>query len=49
MLRVLDTTQQESAPKNDVEKAKTYIITNLSKNLSVADVADYIHLSPRVF
>lgn len=49
MLFVLDTTQQEATPKNDVEKAKTYIITNLSKNLSVSDVADYIHLSPEYF
>ncbi|MEX1377239.1 MAG: helix-turn-helix domain-containing protein [Eubacteriales bacterium] len=49
MLHVLDTAQHESAPKNDVEKAKTYIVTNLSKNLSVSDVADYIHLSPEYF
>ena len=49
MLNVLDTTQQEAAPKNDVEKAKTYIITNLSKNLSVKDVSDYVHLSPEYF
>lgn len=32
--------------KNDVEKAKDYIMNNISKNITVSDVSAYVHLSP---
>lgn len=33
----------------DIDRAKRYILDNLSKNLTVKDVADYIHRSPEHF
>lgn len=35
--------------KNDVQRAKEYILANISNNISVKDVADYVHLSPEYF
>lgn len=35
--------------KNDVQRAKKYILNNISQNISVKDVADYVHLSPEYF
>ncbi len=34
---------------NDVQRAKDYILNNIAQNLSVKDVADYVHLSPEYF
>ena len=33
----------------DVDKAKQYILDNLSKNFTVRDVAEHVHLSPEYF
>lgn len=35
--------------KDDVQRAKEYILANISNNISVKDVADYVHLSPEYF
>ena len=35
--------------KDAVQLAKEYIANNISQNLSVKDVADYVHLSPEYF
>ncbi len=48
------TKAMEGAPKqlpgeNDIEIAKTYIITNINKNITVKEVADQIHRSPEYF
>jgi YesN/AraC family two-component response regulator len=39
----------EDYQKNDVQRAKKYILNNISQNLSVKSVADYVHLSPEYF
>lgn len=39
----------QKLPQSDVQKAKIYIMEHLSQNLSVKDVADYVHLSPEYF
>ncbi|MDF2907335.1 MAG: AraC family transcriptional regulator [Herbinix sp.] len=35
--------------KDDAQRAKEYILANISKDISVKDVADYVHLSPEYF
>ncbi len=35
--------------KDDVQRAKEYILANISNDISVKDVADYVHLSPEYF
>ena len=35
--------------KDDVQRAKEFILANISNNISVKDVADYVHLSPEYF
>jgi YesN/AraC family two-component response regulator len=35
--------------KDDVQRAKEYILANISNDISVRDVADYVHLSPEYF
>lgn len=35
--------------KDDVQRAKEYILANISNNISVKDVADHVHLSPEYF
>lgn len=39
----------QKSKKTDVQMAKDYILNNLSQNISVKDVADYVHLSPEYF
>src|SRR5699024_4155698 len=35
--------------KDDIQKAKMYILDHISNNLSVKEVAEYVHLSPEYF
>lgn len=35
--------------KTDVEKAKDYILNNITQNVSVKEVSNYVHLSPEYF
>lgn len=35
--------------KDDVQRAKEYILANISNDISVKDVADFVHLSPEYF
>lgn len=35
--------------KDDIQKAKIYILDHISNNLSVREVADHVHLSPEYF
>jgi YesN/AraC family two-component response regulator len=35
--------------KDDVQRAKEYILSNISNDISVKDVADYVHLSSEYF
>ncbi len=35
--------------RHDVQRAKEYILANISSDISVKDVADYVHLSPEYF
>lgn len=35
--------------KDDVQRAKDFILSNIAQNLSVKDVAEYVHLSPEYF
>jgi len=39
----------EDSQQDDVQRAKKYISNNISQNISVKDVADYVHLSPEYF
>lgn len=49
MLNAIETRQQKNQPQSDVEKAKNFIITNLSKVVSVKDVAEQVNLSAEYF
>lgn len=44
-----DAPKQLSAEEDDIEVAKTYIITNINRNITVKEVADHIHRSPEYF
>ena len=35
--------------QDDVQRARDYILSNITQNISVKDVADYVHLSPEYF
>lgn len=37
------------ATKDDAQRAKEYILANISRDITVKDVADYVHLSPEYF
>lgn len=45
----LEQNAEHEQSQSDVQKAKAYIMNHLSKNFSVKDVADYVHLSPEYF
>lgn len=49
MLDAIERKQKQNQPQSDVEKAKNYIITNLSKVVSVKDVAEQVNLSAEYF
>lgn len=50
MLRSMDTARPGAVPViNEIDKAKDYILSHLAQNISVRDVADYVHLSPEYF
>lgn len=47
ILTALGNVEQDEG--TDVDRAKQYILDNLSKNFTVRDVADHVHLSPEYF
>lgn len=49
VMNALEGAVREKLPQNEVQKAKTFIMNNISRNISVKDVADYVHLSPEYF
>jgi two-component system, response regulator YesN len=49
MLDAIDDIQKNSAPKSDVERAKSFIVSNISNPISVKDVADHVNLSAEYF
>ena len=49
MLRQAGELEQGKAPANDIEKAKTFILENLSDPITVKDVADHVCMSPEYF
>lgn len=49
MLRQAEELERGKAPANDIEKAKTFILENLSNPITVKDVADHVCMSPEYF
>lgn len=49
MLAAIGKAQRRDMPKSDVEKAKDFIVANLSGNVSVRAVAEHVNLSPEYF
>ena len=49
MLGAIGKAQRKDLPKSDVEKAKDFIVANLSRSVSVRAVAEHVNLSPEYF
>lgn len=49
MLRQAEELEQGKLPASDIEKAKTFILENLSDPITVKDVADHVCMSPEYF
>jgi YesN/AraC family two-component response regulator len=49
MLNAIDDIQKNNVAKSDVEKAKSFIANNISKPITVKDVADSVNLSAEYF
>ncbi len=50
MIQAMETAGPGNGPvKNEIAKAKDYILNHLAQNISVRDVADHVHLSPEYF
>jgi two-component system response regulator YesN len=49
IIKAIAAASSTDASKDDVQRAKEYILANISNNISVKDVADYVHLSPEYF
>jgi len=49
IIEALDAIQTGDAFQDDVERAQTYILANLSQNITVKEVADHVYLSPEYF
>lgn len=49
IIKAIESSKDNNNEKCDIKKAKAYILENISYNLSVKDVADYVHLSPEYF
>ncbi len=49
MLSAIDDIQKNNASKSDVEKAKSFIASNISLPITVKDVADHVNLSAEYF
>lgn len=49
MAKAMDDAPKQLSEEDDIEIAKTYIITNINKNITVKEVADHIHRSPEYF
>lgn len=49
LLDAIDAQQREDSPQSDVEKAKSYIVANLSKTILVKDVAQHVNLNAEYF
>lgn len=49
MLNAIDEIQKNSVSKSDVEKAKSFIASNISNPITVKDVADHVNLSAEYF
>lgn len=49
MLSTVDRVEIKNTDVGDVERAKQYIVDNLSLPVTVKDVADHVHLSPEYF
>lgn len=47
--QALQSVSSLSDEQSDVQKAKKYILDNISNNITVKDVADHVHLSPEYF
>ncbi len=49
IIPIISSHVETDSQNNAVQRAKKYILNNISQNLSVKDVADYVHLSPEYF
>lgn len=49
MLKKVNEISTSQAPRNDVEKAKSYILDNITDTITVKDVADHVCLSAEYF
>lgn len=49
IINALENACEDDRGENDVQKAKDYIMNNISRNITVADVSAYVHLSPEYF
>lgn len=49
MLSAIDKMHKNNMPKSDIEKAKSFIINNMTNPITVKDVADHVNLSAEYF
>ncbi len=49
VLNAISSASDDEGSKNNVQRAIDYIVANISKDISVKDVADYVHFTPEYF